>query len=85
MNRAARGLLRNLRKQAWFERVARQIEEAGATFEVAPPSGHGHPKLLITHEGRTTAFGVPCSGQANSRNRLLQMRVRRFLSGEERL
>lgn len=55
-------ILAKLRTQHWFAPLVAEMDRLGLAYEFHAPRGKGHPKLVVTHEGRTFSMPVPCSG-----------------------
>lgn len=71
-------LMHKLRRQPWYEPLVREMEAAGIeNYEFAPPTGRGHPKLIVRHGGREMTTPVPSS--TGSESRYLLSRIRRFM------
>ncbi len=74
-------LVNAMRKEPWFPLVMRELEVWGCDdWELLAPTGRGHSKLVIRHNGQVMKTPVPGSAHGHSDQRYLVARVRKFLA-----
>lgn len=67
-----------VRSQHWFGLVSRTLGEMGISdWEVVPPRGRGHPKLVVRHGGKTLKTPVPCTERGGGDHKYLINRIRK--------
>ena len=77
-------LTKHARKSNWYRLVSREMERhPAASWDLLPPTGKGHPKLIVEHAGKTMKTPVPSSERPGGCHKYLVARIRRFMSGIE--
>jgi hypothetical protein len=79
-------LINALRKEPWFPLIMRELEAWGCDdWEILPPTGRGHPKMVIRFKGQVMKTPVPGSAHGHSDQKYLVARVRKFLAAAQRI
>lgn len=55
-------LMKKLRAEPWFPQITAELKRLGVEYEFRPPTGKGHPKLVIMKNGREAKLAVPNTG-----------------------
>lgn len=70
-------IIAKIRKNPDYKAIARYLEQIGLTWEVCPPTGHGHPFIRILMPDRTHLdFTIACtpSGGCNADARVAYLK-----------
>jgi len=75
MNRFNAGI----RSQHWYGLVVRELNRLCISdWEVLPPTGKGHPKLVVRHNGKVMKTPVPSTERGGGDHKYLVSRIRKF-------
>ena len=78
------GLIKDVRTQHWFALVTQELNRLGLNdYEIAPPTGRGHPKLIVRHNGKVMTTPVPSSERGSGDHKYLVARIRKFAGSIE--
>lgn len=74
----------NARKQHWYGLVKQELDRLQiADWRIAAPTGKGHPKLIVNHDGRVLKTPVPSSERGGGDHKYLVARIRKAFGGSD--
>lgn len=72
-------LMKKIRRQHHYGLLLREAESLGITdIEFNAPTGKGHPKMIVRHNGRKFTQPVPTSPHGHGDQKYLAIRLRKW-------